>query len=155
MSGDHHSKFVGPNKIDRKLLEKELGYPSKKMRVALKQEQMRASTTGAVDYQPSSPSGPSAPERVLSPNQNRSGFDPHLKDNALRIVVGIENSSLSMQRKKDLMVLFDEIRIELQKPQSSREKILSMLKRGLDYDLKIAAEIIKFVGQFEDARMGQ
>ena len=94
---------------------------------------------------------------VSEPHQPESPEDlpsaPYFKEVALKVMLCIENSQLADNKKDEARRLFDDISFELQQSPTDWNRVISLLKKGFDYGIKIGAELAKVAEIYYDAKV--
>lgn len=72
---------------------------------------------------------------------------------SLQILLSIENSKeLSDDQKREVREIFEDVKSEVEKSDTDWEKVKGLLKRSIDYGLKIAPDIVKLADAYFRAK---
>jgi hypothetical protein len=72
----------------------------------------------------------------------------------LQVLLNIENSDLSSADKEEAKGVYEEVEEEVQSANTNWEKVKGLLKRSIDFGLKIAPDIIKLAETYYKAKGG-
>lgn len=81
------------------------------------------------------------PATVVHVNQTQ--MTSVINDISLQVLHNIEHSELLAEEKQKAIELFNEVKSEVTKPETNWVKVRELLKKSLDYGLKIAPHIIR------------
>jgi hypothetical protein len=71
---------------------------------------------------------------------------------SLQIMLLIESSDLSEPEKEEAKALYQQVEDEVKRQKPNWEKVKNLLKKSIDYGLKIAPEIVKLAAAYYSAK---
>lgn len=83
---------------------------------------------------------------------NQTQITSVANDISLQVLLNIDHSDLSMKEKQEAIDLFNDVKTEVTKPDTNWGKVKEMLKKSLDYGLKIAPDIIRLAEAYYKAK---
>jgi len=87
-------------------------------------------------------------------NVNQTQITTVHNEISLQILLNIDNSDLNNDKKNEAKELFKEINDEIQSKKPNWGKVIELLKKSLDYGLKIAPGMMKLVEIYYNAKCG-
>ena len=87
-------------------------------------------------------------------NLNQSQITNIQNEISMQVLLNIRYSDIAEDKKKEAEALFEEVKVEVQKDVTNWNKVVGLLRKSLDYGLRIAPEIIKFADTYYKAKGG-